>query len=257
LTAPIRAFAEAAERLGRDPQAPALTLEGPAEIGGAARAFNDMQERLRRYVEDRTTMIGAIAHDLRTPLTRLAFRLEAGAPEELRAKAAGDIAEMEAMIAAALAFVRDAGRPAARELLELRSLLESIADDMAATGADVMVESGPAVVIHGDPVGLRRLFSNLIVNAVKYGGGRAWASIRQEGERAIVEVEDDGPGLPHVELDRVFEPFYRAERSRSRETGGIGLGLAVVRAVALAHGGEVSLENRHEGGLRARVILPL
>jgi signal transduction histidine kinase len=255
LTAPIRAFAEAAERLGRDPRAPALAAEGPAEIGAAARAFNEMQERLRRYVEDRTAMVGAIAHDLRTPLTRLAFRLEA-APEELRAKAAADIAEMEAMIAAALAFVRDATRPAARERLELGSLVESVVADMAETGSDAAFVGGGPLVVEADPLGLRRAIANLVVNACRYGA-RARARVRREGRRAVVEVDDDGPGLPEGELERVFEPFHRADRSRGRGTGGVGLGLAVVRAVVLAHGGEVVLENRREGGLRARVTLPL
>ncbi|WP_206664793.1 ATP-binding protein [Dankookia rubra] len=255
LTAPIRTFAEAAERLGRDPRAPALAAEGPAEIGVAARAFNEMQERLRRYVEDRTAMVGAIAHDLRTPLTRLAFRLEA-APEELRAKAAADIAEMEAMIAATLAFVRDATGPAARERVELNSLVESVVTDMAEAGSDATFESCDPLVVEADAVALRRAVTNLTANACRYGA-RARARVHREGGWAVVEVEDDGPGLPAGELDRVFEPFYRAERSRSRVTGGTGLGLAVVRAIVLAHGGEVALENRREGGMRARLALPL
>lgn len=255
LVAPIRAFAEAAERLGRDPRAPALAAEGPAEIGAAARAFNEMQGRLRCYVEDRTAMVGAIAHDLRTPLTRLAFRLEA-APEELRVKAAADIAEMEAMIAAALAFVHDATRPAARVPVELASLVESVATDAAETGSDAAFEGRGPLVVQADPVSLRRAVGNLVVNACRYGV-RARVRVRRDGERAIVEVEDDGPGLPAGELGRVFEPFYRADRSRGRGTGGTGLGLAVVRAIVLAHDGEIALENRREGGLLARVTLPL
>jgi signal transduction histidine kinase len=255
LTAPITKFAAAAERLGRDPHAPPLALVGPAEIGAAAHAFNEMQERLRRYVDDRTAMIGAIAHDLRTPLTRLRFRLEA-APEELRAKAAADIVEMEAMVAATLAFVRDATRPGLRERLELRSLLESIADNMVDTGQDVSVEAGEAIVLSGNPVALRSLFANLLDNAVKYGR-RAHVSAKVEDGQALVFIDDEGAGLAQGELVQVFEPFYRTERSRSRDTGGIGLGLAVVRSIAHLHGGEVHLENRREGGLRACVCLPL
>jgi two-component system, OmpR family, sensor kinase len=255
LTAPIQAFAEAAERLGRDPQAPALAVGGPAEVGAAAHAFNQMQERLRRYVEDRTAMVGAIAHDLRTPLTRLAFRLEA-APDELREKAAVDIAEMEAMIAATLAFVRDATRPAVRERVELNSLVESVVTDAAETGCDATFEEGSPLVAEVDPIGMRRAVTNLVINACRYGV-RARACVRRDGGRAVIEVDDDGPGLPVGELERVFEPFYRTERSRSRSTGGTGLGLAVVRAIVLAHGGEVALENCREGGLRTRIILPL
>jgi signal transduction histidine kinase len=255
LAAPIVLFADAAERLGRDPRAAPLSLKGPAEIGMAAQAFNDMQERLRKYVEDRTAMVGAIAHDLRTPLTRLRFRIE-NVPEDTRAKMAADIDQMEEMISAALTFVRDATRPGERTPLELSSLLESVCDEMAETGADTEVERADKVVLHGDPVALRRLFTNLLENAVKFGG-RARARVFQDKDGAVVEIEDDGPGIPEEETERVFEPFYRREPSRSRQTGGIGLGLAVVRSIARGHGGDVALVNRAGGGLTARVQLPL
>lgn len=255
LAMPIAVFASAAERLGRDPRAPPLVLRGPAEIGTAVRAFNDMQERLARYVEDRTAMVGAIAHDLRTPLTRLRFRVEQ-APESVRGKMEADIAEMEAMVAGTLAFVRDATRPTARTPLELSSLLESLADDMGETGLDVSVERAERVILVGDPLALRRLFNNLLDNAVKFGC-RARIRVFSDSDFAVVEIEDHGPGLPEKELDRVFEPFYRREASRSRETGGIGLGLAVVRSIARAHGGDAALENRPGGGMIARVRLPI
>lgn len=255
IAAPLGAFAAAAERLGRDPKAPPLSVRGPAEIEAATHAFNEMQERLRRYVDDRTAMIGAIAHDLRTPLMRLSFRLE-NVPEAIRNKAETDIREMESMLAAVLAFVRDMGEQGRRQKLDLRSLVESIADNMADMGEDVSVEPGDTIVLNGDVVGLRSLFANLLSNAVKYGQ-RARVALRAEDGMAIVEIEDDGPGIAPAELDRVFEPFYRTERSRSRDTGGTGLGLATVRTLAHAHGGEAILENRAEGGLRARVKLPL
>lgn len=252
---PIVAFAKAAERLGRDPRSPPLKIEGPAEIEMAGAAFNEMQERLRRYVEDRTSMIGAVAHDLRTPLTRLRFRAET-APEPLRAKMAADIDQMEAMISATLAFVRGASRSTERRRLELVSLVESVADEMAETGLNVDADGQGPVVIEGDPIELRRLVSNLMDNAVKFAGS-AHARVYAEGGSAYVEVLDDGPGLPEEERERVFEPFHRLEPSRSRSTGGAGLGLAVVRSIARAHGGDAVLENRREGGLRARAILPL
>ena len=255
LSAPIRRFAQAAERLGRDPRAPPLSLDGSAEIGVATQAFNDMQERLRRYVEDRTAMVGAIAHDLRTPLTRLRFRIE-NVPEDQRAKMAADIDQMEEMIAAALAFVRDASRPGERTPLELSSLLESLCDEMAETGADTEVATGDKVVIEGDPLALRRLFANLLDNAVKFGG-QARARVFREGPDAIVEIADAGPGIPACDAERVFEPFYRREPSRSRQTGGIGLGLAVARSIARGHGGDVDLDNRVLGGLTVRVHLPV
>jgi two-component system, OmpR family, sensor kinase len=255
LASPIAQFAAAAERLGRDPHAPPLIIHGPAEIGVAVRAFNDMQERLARYVDDRTAMVGAVAHDLRTPLTRLRFRAET-APEELRTKMAADIEEMEAMISGTMAFVRDASQPAARTRLELSSLLESLADEMSDTDRDVTVEQADRIVVEGDPLALRRLFNNLLDNAVKFGR-RARVRVFADPVHAVVEIDDEGPGLPDSALEQVFEPFYRRESSRSRETGGIGLGLAVVRSVARAHGGDVGLENRVGGGLTARVRLPL
>lgn len=255
LSRPIQVFAEAAERLGRDPQAPPLEMKGPAEVATAARAFNDMQERLRRYVEDRTAMVGAIAHDLRTPLTRLRFRIES-LPEEQRARFASDLDQMEEMITATLTFVRDASRPGERTPLELSSLVESLCDEMAETGAKTEVEPGEKVILEGDPMALRRLVANLLENAVKFGG-RARARVFQRGGHAVVEIEDDGPGIPDQDAEKVFEPFYRREPSRSRQTGGIGLGLAVVRSIARGHGGDVSLINRSGGGLTARVELPL
>ena len=255
LAAPLRLFAIAAERLGRDPRAPPLELKGSKEIDVAVKAFNEMQENLRRYVEDRTAMVGAIAHDLRTPLTRLRFRIE-GVPEDVRAKMAADIDQMEAMVAATLTFVRDATRHGERTPLELSSLLESLCDEMAETGSKTEVANSQKVVLEGDPVALRRLFTNLLENAVKFGGA-ARARIFREDASAVVEIDDDGPGIPPEEAERVFEPFYRREPSRSRQTGGIGLGLAVVRSIARGHGGDVSLLNRKGGGLTARVLLPI
>ncbi|HEY2662547.1 MAG TPA: HAMP domain-containing sensor histidine kinase [Caulobacteraceae bacterium] len=255
LAAPIAAFASAAERLGRDPRAPPLTLRGPAEVGVAVRAFNEMQERLARYVDDRTAMVGAIAHDLRTPLTRLRFRLE-DAPEGVREKMAADIAEMEAMISGTLAFVRDASKRSDRAKLELSSLLESLADEMSETGLDVAVDHAERVVVEGDPVDLRRLFNNLLDNAIKFGAAARVRVFAEDG-CAVVEIDDKGPGIPEAEWERVFEPFYRRETSRSRDTGGIGLGLPVVRSISRAHGGDATLHNRSGGGLTARVSLPL
>jgi two-component system OmpR family sensor kinase len=256
LASPIVTFAAAAERLGRDPNSPPLSLRGSSEILTAAQAFNEMQQRLRRYVEDRTAMIGAIAHDLRTPLTRLRFRIES-APEDLRGKMSSDLDQMEAMISATLSFVRDATQEGARTRLELSSLLQSLVDDMTDTGADVTMEHADKIIIDGDPVGLKRLFSNLLENAVKYGKRARVRVIAEGGQSALVEIDDDGPGVPAAESERVFEPFYRREPSRNRDTGGIGLGLAVVRTIARGHGGDAELRNRPGGGLTARVKLPL
>ena len=257
LAAPIAGFARAAERLGRDPGAPPLDVKGPAEIAAAALAFNQMQDRIRRYVQDRTALIGSVAHDLRTPLTRLRFRIEQ-APEDLRDKLASDIDEMEAMIASTLAFVRDASQPAVRHSLELRSLVSGVVEEMAEVGADVTIEPGAELQIEADALGLRRVVANLIANAVKFGSEARVRTVSDAaGAHAVIEVDDNGPGLPDDELERMFEPFVRIETSRNRATGGAGLGLAVVRTVARAHGGDAQLLNLPDGGLRARVVLPL
>lgn len=252
---PVRQFAEAAERLGRNPRAADLEPDGPRELRGAAVAFNEMKRRLGRYVDDRLNMMSAIAHDLRIPLTRLAFRLE-HAPDALREKAATDIAEMQDMLGAVLSFVHATHAQRPRQPQELRSLLSSIADDLAeTTRVPVNLEEGPDVILNGDDVALRSLFTNLIHNAVVYGGAARIRLLREPGS-AIVEIEDEGPGLPAEELERVFEPFYRGEKSRNRATGGIGLGLALVRSIAISHGGSASLENLASRGLRATVVLP-
>lgn len=217
LAAPIAAFARAAERLGRDPEAPALDVKGPSEVSAAVAAFNLMQERLKRYVTYRTTMIGAIAHDLRTPLTRLRFRIES-APEELRAKLAADIDEMDAMVSATLAFVQDAAPRGAHTKLEVSSLVETVMDEAAETGADAAVEWVERTVVDGDPIALKRLVTNLVDNALKFGS-KARGRVFSEGGMAIVEVDDNGPGVPENEIERAFEPFQRLEGSRSRETG--------------------------------------
>lgn len=255
LSASVALFADAAERLGRDPHAPPLPITGPSEIRPAIAAFNQMQNRLRRYVEDRTAMAAAMAHDLRTPLTRLRFRVEA-APDDLHPKMTADIDEMEAMISATLSYVRDTQGATERTPLELSSLLESVVDDLAETGAKVTIDRADRTVINGDPMALRRLLTNLIENACKFAG-HARARLYSDAGAAVFEIEDDGPGLPEAELEKVFEPFYRAEPSRNRGTGGTGLGLAAVRSIARLHGGEVSLRNREPQGLIAQVRLPI
>ncbi len=255
LAQPFERFADAAEALGRDPRAPPPQVHGPAEVERAADAFRQMQKRLQAYVTDRTQMLGAIAHDLRTPLTRLAFRLE-GLDEQQAVGLRADVAEMEAMVHSTLGLARADSEPVERQRLELGSLVEKAAEDLAVTGRRVSAESLEALVVDGDPVGLRRLFTNLLDNGETYGKtahALAWA----EGGLAVVDVLDEGPGLPPGEEERVFEPFYRLERSRSRKTGGTGLGLAVARSIARLHGGDVVLSNRPGKGLRARVTIPL
>lgn len=251
---PFGAFAAAAERLGRNPHTHPLALSGPSEIVEAAAAFNQMQARLNRYVDDRTTVIGALAHDLRTPLMRMALRLE-DAPERVRRACENDIRDMQALITSTVAYVRETGQPAVRRPLDLRSLAETVTDDLSDRGEAVTMEPGDPVVIEGDSAALKAMVTNLVSNALKYGGS-AQVSVEVAGDEVRLEVRDHGPGIPDEDMDHVFEPFFRGERSRNRDTGGIGLGLASARAVARAHGGDIRAENVEGGGLCARVTLP-
>ncbi|TPG52652.1 ATP-binding protein [Sphingomonas glacialis] len=252
---PIAMFSAAADRLGRDPRAAPLALTGPPEIAEAAATFNQMQERLNRYVEDRTTLIAAVAHDLRTPLMRLSLRLEK-APDDIRLAGEEDIREMSERIGAAMAFVREMTRHVSRQRLDLRSLAESVASDASDRGGSVTLLPGPAIAMEADAPALKALLANLVENAVLYAG-TAQIELRRGRNVVTIEVSDSGPGMVAEDLARAFEPFFRAERSRSRDTGGTGLGLASVRAVARAHGGDAALENRPGSGLLARVTLPL
>ncbi len=255
ISAPLRRFAEAAETLGRDPHAPQMALKGPAEVGAAAQAFNEMQARLKRYISDRTAMVGAISHDLRTPLARIRFKLEA-APPQVREAVLSDVEQMEQMIGGVLAFIRDEGQPRRRERLDLLSLIECVADDAAMVGGQVEIVDGNAVTVDGDPVALQRLFSNLVDNAVKYGGEAA-IEVRRDGPLAVVAIADRGPGLSQDELVRVFQPFYRTDISRNLDKGGVGLGLPIARSTARAHGGDVELTSKPTGGTTAIVTLPV
>lgn len=255
LTRPIRLFAQAAERLGSDPHAPPLDETGPTEVRDAAQAFNEMQTKLNRYVEGRTQMVASIAHDLRTPLTRLRFRAEQADPE-IRDRMAADIEQMDGMISQALAYVRGETVRETPVPLDLSALVASIVHDLNEVGANASVETAPAVRVMGESLNLRRAVGNLVENAIKFAGS-AQVSVTTEPGLAVVTVSDTGTGLPADELEAVFEPFHRGEKSRNRETGGAGLGLAVARSVARAHGGDVVLSNREGGGLVARLTLPL
>ena len=255
LSAPIQRFSEAAKRLGTDPYAPALERDGPAEMLVAIDSFNAMQGRVTRLLQERSQMVAAIAHDLRTPLTRLAFRLD-GLESPLKEKVESDIEQMTLMIAATLDFVRDRSLGGTRERFDLRLLVESVVDDQSDVGHDVTLEGVENVPLHGDPVALRRAFANLVDNAVKYGE-RARVHLRVSDGNCIVDIDDDGPGIPEALQERVFEPFFRAERSRNRDTGGIGLGLTTVRSIVVDHGGTVTLRNRKDGGLRVVVVVPV
>ncbi len=255
LTAPLSTLTQAAERLGRNVNAPPLPEAGSSDVIQAIRAFNDMQDRIRRFVEDRTRMIAAISHDLRTPITRMRLRAELIGESEQQQKMLADLAEMETMIASTLTFAREDANTEPRQSVDVAGLLRTICADIPQAKMPVEQLAPTAAKIDGQPVALRRGFTNLIDNAVRYGG-RALIALSGDGSNITVTIDDEGPGIPEEQLDRVFRPFYRLDSSRSRDTGGTGLGLAVARSVFRAHGGDVVLANRSGGGLRATVTLP-
>ena len=261
LTAPVRTLAEAAEALGRDVNAPPLPEDGPSEVATAAAAFNTMATRIRRFVQDRTELLTAIGHDLRTPITRLKLRAEFVEDDEQRGKILTDLEELEALVSATLAFGRDARTTEPVSSIDLAELLRTIIDEAGDARPDVLDKlnyDGPAhLTVQARSLSLKRVFVNLVTNAVNYGGSAMVRLSVPENRLVVVEIEDDGPGIRPADLERAFEPFHRGEPSRSRETGGVGLGLPIARNIMRAHGGDVTLSNRPSGGLKATVTLPV
>lgn len=255
LATPISAFADAAERLGVDTTAPPLPERGAYELRLAIRAFNRMQDRLRRFVDDRTQMVAAMSHDLKTPLTRLRLRAEFVEDSEQQRKMLDDLDGMGAMIESTLAFARDHVQQEPRMLVDLGALVENACENASDAGGEVSFSVPHGVDVMCRPIAITRAVANLIDNAIKYGG-TARAELRREPGRVIIAIDDTGPGIPAGEQEKVFAPFYRLERSRSRDTGGVGLGLAVARTIAREHGGDITLANRASGGLCVRVELP-
>lgn len=250
---PLESFARAAEVLGRDPAANVVPLSGPAEVGRAARAFNQMRDRLRAFVDDRTAMVGAISHDLRTPLTRLRFRLE-DVPDDQREALLAEVDEMEMMISQVIAFIREASTPGARQRLDLAALVADAVEDARVLGDRVRLDVATPVRVEVDPLGIRRLLGNLLENALKYGQ-QASVRVLLNEQGAVAEIVDNGPGIAQEDRERAFEPFFRCEQAIESDKPGSGLGLAVCRSIARAHGGDVLLEQREEGFV-AKLVLP-
>ena len=251
----MQGLANAAGRLGRGEAVQDLPEAGPVETRETVRAFNLMRARLDRYVRDRTAMLAAVSHDLRTPITNLRLHAEFVEDAATRSKILAALEEMQHMTEDALAFIREDIRREETRTVNLHALLDSVAGDLGELGHDIAVADTERIVVACRPASLRRALRNLLENAAAYGG-RAAAYIERTGEEICIVIEDEGPGIPEAELERVFEPFVRLETSRSRDTGGSGLGLAIARGIVRGHGGDIGLENRAEGGLRATVALP-
>lgn len=253
---PLNKLAQSAEAFGRGAAVDVLPERGTEEVRRLTHAFNDMQKRLGRFVADRTLMLAAIGHDLRTPITSLRLRAEMIEDEETRARMLDTLAEMQGMVESTLAFAREDAQSEPSRMVDLASLLQSLADDQADMGRAVTFAEAERLPYPCRPSALRRAIDNLVSNAVVHGG-RARIALAATAAGPLITIDDDGPGIPADQLEEVFKPFVRLEISRSRETGGVGLGLAIARSILLAHGGELTLSNRPEGGLRASAQLPV
>jgi signal transduction histidine kinase len=255
VTGPLTVLADAAEKLGENINQPPIPEAGPAEVQRAARSFNAMQQRLSRSMAERSRVLTAMSHDLKTPITRMRLRTDMLEDEAVREKFDRDLAEMEQMVTQTLEFMRDATDTEPVQRVDLMALLESLQGDYEDMGKEVRISGRVPRPLAARPVALRRCLTNLVDNAIRYGV-RATIDVAEEAGRVVVRVLDEGPGIPEAELERAFEPFFRGDASRSRETGGFGLGLGIARNIARAHGGELTLKNRPEGGLAATLTLP-
>lgn len=255
ITRPLSDLARAADSLGRETRPSQLKERGARELKDAARAFNTMQDRLRRYLDSRTRVLAAMSHDLKTPLTRLRLQVETLDDPPLQERIGRELDEMEGMVREALSLFRglDDGEPVSA--IDLDALLAKIRAEFAVMGAQVSLSGASTQTLSGQPQMLKRCLTNLITNAVKFGG-RAEVSVEDGAQQLTIRVRDAGPGIPPAELERVFEPFYRLESSRNRDSGGTGLGLTIARDIAQAHGGTLTLQNLPAGGLEATLVLP-
>ncbi len=254
-TRPLKQLAQAAKDLGNDINHPPLKLAGASEIRQASAAFNAMQARIRQYIFQRTQMLAAITHDLQTPLTRMRLRLEKVADRELQERLVDDLSAMQEMVREGLDLARSTDTTENMQPLDLDSLLDSVCSDATDAGQQVVVEGSANMALMGRPMALRRCLVNLIDNAIKYGQ-MARVIVEGHGGAARIRIRDNGSGIAPGELARVFEPFYRVESSRSRESGGTGLGLTIARNIAEQHGGSIALANHPDGGLEVTLILP-
>jgi signal transduction histidine kinase len=254
-TRPLARLAKAADAIGEDPEGKPLRGRGPTEVRKVIDAFNRMQARVQRQLRERAQLLGAISHDLKTPITRLRLRAELLQDAALRARIERDLDEMEAMVGSTLDFFSTVGDQARRQPVDIAALVESLCEDRREAGEAVSLRGAARIPYPADPQALRRCLDNLIGNAVRYGGG-AEVQIDDGEERLRIAVHDRGPGIPPEELERVFEPYYRLESSRNRTSGGTGLGLSIARNIARWHGGDIRLHNAPDGGLTAELLLP-
>lgn len=256
VTRPLRRLADAAESFGRGEAGAPLEVEGPAEARRTIAAFNQMRARVRRFLDDRVALLAAISHDLRTPITALRLRAELVDDAETREKMLATLEELQRMVEATLHFARAEAAAEPTRRTDLAALVEALVADFAETGRPVTYAGPDSLTAELRPDAVRRLLRNLIDNALTYGREAAVTLATAAGGVEVC-IDDRGPGIPPEQRERVFDPFARLESSRSRETGGVGLGLSIARSLARSHGGDVTLHTAPGGGLRAKVTLPL
>lgn len=252
---PLDRFGRAAERVGVDVHSPPLAVHGPLQLQRAIRAFNEMQVRLQRLLTDRTLMLGAISHDLGTPLTRLRLRVETDRAND-EAKMLADIEAMQIMLGSALSFVRGVDDAEPREVVDLDSLLQTVCDLVSDLGGDVTYGAPTRSNYYCKPQAMLRALTNVVTNAAKYGEHASVTLQRIPETGFVIEIQDDGPGIPNSEKSKVFEPFYRTDEARESDRQGMGLGLSIARSIILAHGGTIELFDREPRGLNVHIFLP-
>jgi len=255
LTRPLTGFAAASKELYRSKAAVLVPEDGPREVRALAVAFNDMQRRIGRLIDDRTQALAAVSHDLKTPITRLRFRLEEVSDPEARAAIAADLDEMERMLDQTLAYLRGDRADEEFKAIDVAAILETIVDDASDRGHAVTLTRAEHVSVPGRRLALKRAFGNLIDNALKYGR-EALITVEDQSETVIVSIRDQGPGIAPEDIPRALAPFVRLEPSRNQETGGFGLGLTIAQAIVEGHGGQLTLANHVAGGLVVSVHLP-
>ena len=254
ITGPLRHLVQAAEEMGIDGPASSMPRGGPDEVRALSDAMERMQARISGMVADRTRMLAALGHDLRSPITALRLRAEMVDDDETRERMAATLDEMQDMVEATLAYARGVSPDQPMEPTDISRLLLDLASELSETGPQVVTGTMEPVTLPLRRTPMRRALRNLIENAQRYGG-EAVIGLSRMGSDVVISIDDTGPGIPDADLSRVFEPFTRLEQSRSRETGGVGLGLPIARAILHAHGGTVELTNRAKGGLRATITL--
>jgi len=254
---PVKRLSEAAERIGRGESVPAIEESGPEDIRLLISSFNTMRDRLDRFIRDRMTMLAAMSHDLRTPITTLRLRAELLEEGEDKTSILATLDELQQMSEEVLSFIRTDSKLEKTRSVDVTALVDSVAEEIRATGGTVTFDPDPVgqIVSTCRPIAMKRAVRNIIENATRYGT-RADIELAAQDDNVIITIKDDGPGIPDEHRDRIFEPFVRLESSRSRETGGVGLGLAIARSIVLAHGGDIGLKNRPQGGLAVSIWIP-